>query len=246
MPARRNMEFPRRLEAHGRIAAQGHQALYPVQPGFVPPDLGPLGRDQGGTDRPHPRASCLLIRPWRLGRPDQSGLAGISFSPPRLVDHPILDRITSGFGGILRGEFEGYKGPTPCGTPNRSGRRRTTLDAVEQSRTTKTPKFQGLIHAYHRFLVYFERLRNSLMAPRAGFEPATIRLTVGCSTAELPRKRRTSRSRAAAYNKAGCACKGRIHHPSQSVEEGPAGPLLGLRSGQDYSATKDVVLVPGS
>src|SRR5262245_15033020 len=32
-------------------------------------------------------------------------------------------------------------------------------------------------------------MRN--LAPRAGFEPATIRLTVGCSTAELPRKGRT-------------------------------------------------------
>src|ERR1035437_5861128 len=29
-----------------------------------------------------------------------------------------------------------------------------------------------------------------LLAPRAGFEPATIRLTVECSTAELPRNRR--------------------------------------------------------
>src|ERR1700687_4966075 len=28
------------------------------------------------------------------------------------------------------------------------------------------------------------------MAPRAGFEPATIRLTVECSTAELPRNKR--------------------------------------------------------
>jgi hypothetical protein len=34
------------------------------------------------------------------------------------------------------------------------------------------------------------------LAPRAGFEPATIRLTVGCSTAELPRNRRSKRSRA--------------------------------------------------
>jgi hypothetical protein len=32
--------------------------------------------------------------------------------------------------------------------------------------------------------------KNSRMAPRAGFEPATIRLTVECSTAELPRNRR--------------------------------------------------------
>src|SRR5438876_5874218 len=29
-----------------------------------------------------------------------------------------------------------------------------------------------------------------VLAPRAGFEPATIRLTVECSTAELPRNRR--------------------------------------------------------
>src|SRR6266404_8888915 len=29
-----------------------------------------------------------------------------------------------------------------------------------------------------------------MLAPRAGFEPATIRLTVECSTAELPRNRR--------------------------------------------------------
>lgn len=40
-----------------------------------------------------------------------------------------------------------------------------------------------------------------MVAPRAGFEPATIRLTVECSTAELPGKTR-SLSRAAAYNKA--------------------------------------------
>lgn len=31
---------------------------------------------------------------------------------------------------------------------------------------------------------------KSSLAPRAGFEPATIRLTVECSTAELPRNRR--------------------------------------------------------
>jgi hypothetical protein len=37
---------------------------------------------------------------------------------------------------------------------------------------------------------------NARLAPRAGFEPATIRLTVECSTAELPRNRRNNRSRA--------------------------------------------------
>ena len=31
---------------------------------------------------------------------------------------------------------------------------------------------------------------RAILAPRAGFEPATIRLTVECSTAELPRNRR--------------------------------------------------------
>jgi hypothetical protein len=43
------------------------------------------------------------------------------------------------------------------------------------------------------------------MAPRAGFEPATNRLTAGCSTAELPGNS-TSRARNA-YNKDGPALK---------------------------------------
>ena len=47
-----------------------------------------------------------------------------------------------------------------------------------------------------------------LLAPRAGFEPATIRLTVECSTAELPRNRRTKVRERGAYNKAFRACKG--------------------------------------
>ena len=38
------------------------------------------------------------------------------------------------------------------------------------------------------------------VAPRAGFEPATYRLTAGCSTAELPGNMRSSRM-SAAYNK---------------------------------------------
>src|SRR5215813_8153995 len=48
-----------------------------------------------------------------------------------------------------------------------------------------------------------------LLAPRAGFEPATIRLTVGCSTAELPRNSATHVRERAAYNKASSACIGR-------------------------------------
>src|SRR5258705_497374 len=46
------------------------------------------------------------------------------------------------------------------------------------------------------------------LAPRAGFEPATIRLTVECSTAELPRNRRTWFANGGAYNKASTRCKG--------------------------------------
>ncbi len=45
----------------------------------------------------------------------------------------------------------------------------------------------------------FEAVRESSLkrlAPRAGSEPATIRLTVECSTAELPRNRRNKGSRA--------------------------------------------------
>src|SRR4051794_30731222 len=55
--------------------------------------------------------------------------------------------------------------------------------------------------------------RCRLMAPRAGFEPATIRLTVECSTAELPRNDAQPFGfpggwHAAAYNKAFRPCKG--------------------------------------
>jgi hypothetical protein len=52
------------------------------------------------------------------------------------------------------------------------------------------------------------RCRRRLLAPRAGFEPATIRLTVECSTAELPRNRRTKVRERGAYNKAFRPCKG--------------------------------------
>src|SRR5437879_12192178 len=51
-------------------------------------------------------------------------------------------------------------------------------------------------------------IRTGRLAPRAGFEPATIRLTVECSTAELPRNRRTIVRERGAYNKAFRACKG--------------------------------------
>src|SRR5262245_33792865 len=43
------------------------------------------------------------------------------------------------------------------------------------------------------------------LAPRAGFEPATNRLTAGCSTTELPGNEPILRQRA--YNKACLLCK---------------------------------------
>ena|SRR6476661_9879545 len=45
------------------------------------------------------------------------------------------------------------------------------------------------------------------VAPRAGFEPATNRLTAGCSTTELPGNKPVLRRRG--YNKARRLCKGR-------------------------------------
>ena len=46
-----------------------------------------------------------------------------------------------------------------------------------------------------------------LLAPRAGFEPATNRLTAGCSTTELPGKIAAARASAVAYSKAAPALK---------------------------------------
>jgi hypothetical protein len=53
------------------------------------------------------------------------------------------------------------------------------------------------------------RQENKLLAPRAGFEPATNRLTAGCSTAELPGNRARALASESAYNKAGRAFKAR-------------------------------------
>src|ERR1700722_2170990 len=49
--------------------------------------------------------------------------------------------------------------------------------------TMPTQRFSEILELRAKSLV--------LLAPRAGFEPATIRLTVECSTAELPRNRRS-------------------------------------------------------
>src|SRR5689334_24157308 len=49
------------------------------------------------------------------------------------------------------------------------------------------------------------------LAPGAGFEPATIRLTVECSTAELSgNKAKQAFASGPAYNKGFCRCKGPI------------------------------------
>src|SRR6516225_4926916 len=73
---------------------------------------------------------------------------------------------------------------------------------------------------------------STAMAPRAGFELATIRLTVGCSTAELPRNKRYTSSRAAAYNKASSACIGRnggLHRPRNAGRKAWFGKALPVR-----------------
>src|SRR6266536_6493520 len=69
--------------------------------------------------------------------------------------------------------------------------------------------------------------RGSLvMAPRAGFEPATIRLTVECSTAELPRNRRTWFANSGAYNKGFRRCKGPNDPFRRHLKGGRKPPVL--------------------
>jgi hypothetical protein len=78
----------------------------------------------------------------------------------------------------------------------RSSRHSAIADTMQTCRLKRISKFQvkGLI----------------LMAPRPGFEPGTIRLTVECSTAELSGNKRTQGGRAREpYNKASVPCKGR-------------------------------------
>jgi hypothetical protein len=66
------------------------------------------------------------------------------------------------------------------------------------------------------------------LAPRAGFEPATNRLTAGCSTAELPGNS-SCRARNA-YNKAGPALKAAKRRKSRCVCLGFAQAWLATRS----------------
>ncbi len=66
------------------------------------------------------------------------------------------------------------------------------------------------------------------LAPRAGFEPATNRLTAGCSTAELPGN--SSFRARNAYNKAGPALKAAKRRQSRCVRLGFARAALPNRS----------------
>src|ERR1700761_2744303 len=48
---------------------------------------------------------------------------------------------------------------------------------------------RGRLAGVDRWSRVCDRTLEWILAPRAGFEPATIRLTVECSTAELPRNK---------------------------------------------------------
>src|SRR5215468_11180134 len=50
----------------------------------------------------------------------------------------------------------------------------------------KASAIQELLPISRSYGIVCERLRKGRLAPRAGFEPATNRLTAGCSTTELP------------------------------------------------------------
>ena len=72
---------------------------------------------------------------------------------------------------------------------------------------------------------------NLAMAPRAGFEPATNRLTAGCSTAELPGKSLLGAMKAA-YNKAAAALKAAAAATAvPEINDGNWGFLEGVSSG---------------
>ena len=155
----------------------------------------PVWRLMAGTAelyRPLRPAACSF---WSRPRgPGSGGIGRLSFLRFGLgaQDDPIreclLELYSNAFAGIWgdpERQFGGYKAPTPP-YPQPL---RTTAEVAEQNETLKPLIFQWLTPRACLVLECFERLGNSLMAPRAGFEPATIRLTVGCSTAELPRKR---------------------------------------------------------
>ncbi|SRR5579871_526387 len=65
-----------------------------------------------------------------------------------------------------------------------------------------TSAIQGLLPSLRSYGIVCERLRKTRLAPRAGFEPATNRLTAGCSTTELP----GNGTRVTAYNRAARLC----------------------------------------
>ena len=85
------------------------------------------------------------------------------------------------------------------------------------------------------------------MAPRAGFEPATNRLTAGCSTTELPGNRAKQSSQAPAYNKAIGPCKAEIGRPgsvSRTTEKRSRRSLFGPWQGAADVRARGVAMSP--
>src|ERR1700752_5228240 len=149
-----------------------HAAIEPV---VVPPELGPVRKDQnietaaiGDTvvsllrsqicDANGGECHCnaLLHFEEQPGHKDSIETGADSIEAPSILSS---GPVAAGGPRTTRYVSDGREGPVYQGFGGRSGCSRTTKGNRE----------------------------CRVMAPRAGFEPATIRLTVGCSTAELPR-----------------------------------------------------------
>jgi hypothetical protein len=125
---------------------------------------------------------------------------------------PVGSRSTkkAAWGGFQHEVVRGFRPAQPPGA-----------SAGRVMKPTRKPKDH---HAHVEGSVTATALAAQILAPRAGFEPATIRLTVECSTAELPRNRRTKVRERAAYNKAFRACKGPNHRLCTCVKRGRKAP----------------------
>src|ERR1700716_2950872 len=87
-------------------------------------------------------------------------------------------------------------------------RRDRSEDAVGRKVSERACRLDQPVHGSRGRHDDIKRPKNAgSLAPRAGFEPATNRLTAGCSTTELPGNRAKQSSQPAAYNKATEACK---------------------------------------
>ena len=79
----------------------------------------------------------------------------------------------------------------------------------------------------------------SVLAPRAGFEPATNRLTAGCSTAELPGKSLLGVVEAA-YNKADPGLKAAAAATQPAAQSGLRGQDEPQKKTQIFEATREI------